>query len=218
LFGAKKPFTAILGGAKVSSKITIIEKLLEQVDHLIIGGGMMFTFIKATGGQVGSSLVEDEHLETALRVLEVAKKNNVQIHLAQDAILADKFANDAHIKEGDSGRIEPGWMGLDIGPETIQVFAEVIRQSKTLLWNGPMGVFEMPNFEKGTKAVALAIAEATQNGAFSLVGGGDSVAAVNQMGLEEKVGYVSTGGGALLEYIEFHDLPGIKAIRGERPL
>ncbi|HOY48218.1 MAG TPA: phosphoglycerate kinase [Flavobacteriales bacterium] len=208
------PVLAIMGGAKVSSKISIIENVLPKVNHLIIGGGMTFTFIKAMGGQIGSSLVEDEQLNLALELLEKAKAMGVQIHLPVDAVIADKFAADANTQTTDVNVIPAGWMGLDIGPKTIAQFSEVIRSCKTILWNGPMGVFEMPAFEKGTREVAMAIVAATEAGSFSLVGGGDSVAAVNQFGIAERVSYVSTGGGALLEYMEGIELPGVAAIRG----
>lgn len=214
LHEAEGPFTAILGGAKVSTKITIIETLMEKVDNLIIGGGMMFTFAKALGGKVGSSLVEEDKLELALEILVKAKEKGVNIYLPVDTFAADAFSNDANIELHAVGEIPEGWMGLDIGPESSKTFAEVIRSSKTLLWNGPMGVFEFNRFESGTKAVAIALAEATREGAFTLVGGGDSVAAVNQFELADQVSYVSTGGGALLEYIEGQELPGVKAIRG----
>lgn len=208
------PVLAIMGGAKVSSKISIIENVLPKVNHLIIGGGMTFTFIKALGGQIGSSLVEDEQLNLALELLDKAKAMGVQIHLPVDAVIADKFAADANTQTTDVNVIPAGWMGLDIGPKTIAQFSEVIRSCKTILWNGPMGVFEMPAFEKGTREVAMAIVAATEAGSFSLVGGGDSVAAVNQFGIAERVSYVSTGGGALLEYMEGIELPGVAAIRG----
>jgi phosphoglycerate kinase len=214
LFDTQKPFTAIMGGAKVSDKILIIENLLNKVDNLIIGGGMTYTFIKARGGQIGSSLVEDDKLELALEIMKKAESKNVKIFLPVDHIVANKFANDAETSQTSIDKTETGWMGLDIGEKTIQLFSGVIENSKTILWNGPMGVFEMPSFAKGTKSIAVAIANATSRGAFSLVGGGDSVAAVTQMGLAEKVSYVSTGGGAMLEYMEGKELPGIKAIRG----
>jgi phosphoglycerate kinase len=208
-----RPLTAIMGGAKVSSKISIIENVLSKVNHLIIGGGMTFTFIKAQGGKTGSSLVEDEQLNLALSLMEKAKSMGVEIHLPVDAVIADKFADDANTKVCAVGEIPDGWMGLDIGPETVKQFAQVIAASGTILWNGPMGVFEMASFEKGTRQVADAIVEATSKGAYSLVGGGDSVAAVNQFGIAKKVSYVSTGGGALLEYMEGIELPGVAAIR-----
>ncbi|MEZ5084371.1 MAG: phosphoglycerate kinase [Bacteroidales bacterium] len=208
-----KPFTAILGGAKVSGKIEIINNLLDRVDNLIIGGGMMFTFIHATGGHVGSSLVEDELLEIALHVIEGAKDRGVNLYLPTDTIIADKFDNDAMRKVSVVDDIPDDWMGLDIGPETIKKFEEIIENSSTILWNGPMGVFEMESFAAGTKAIALAVANATQKGAFSLIGGGDSVAAINTYNLKDKVSYVSTGGGAMLEYIEGKELPGVAAIK-----
>lgn len=209
----EKPLLAIMGGAKVSSKISIIENVLGKVDHLILGGGMTFTFVKALGGEIGSSLVEEDKLDLALELLEKAKNMGVTVHLPVDAVIADKFENDANTKIVATNEIPETWMGLDIGPETIKNFAKVIQESKTILWNGPLGVFEMSSFENGTKAVGNSIAEATANGSFSLVGGGDSVAAVNQFGLADKVSYVSTGGGAMLEYMEGIELPGVKAIR-----
>jgi phosphoglycerate kinase len=208
-----RPLTAIMGGAKVSSKISIIENVLGKVNHLIIGGGMTFTFIKAQGGKTGSSLVEDEQLQLALDLMEKAKSMGVQIHLPVDAVIADKFSNDALTKVCAVTEIPDGWMGLDIGPQTISNFSAVISASGTILWNGPMGVFEMENFAAGTRQVADAIVVATAKGAYSLVGGGDSVAAVNQFGIADKVSYVSTGGGALLEYMEGAVLPGVAAIR-----
>jgi phosphoglycerate kinase len=213
LHAAEKPFTAIIGGAKVSDKILIIENLLERATDIIIGGGMSYTFLKARGGKIGNSLCEDDRLQTALDILEKAKQKNVSIHLPEDSVVADKFAADANTKISVSDAIPDGWMGLDIGPKAVGIFSEVIRKSKTILWNGPMGVFEMEKFQNGTKSVAMVVAEATQNGAFSLVGGGDSVAAVNQFQLADKVSYVSTGGGAMLEYFEGKELPGIKAIK-----
>jgi len=210
----KKPFTAILGGAKVSTKITIIENLLGKVDNLIIGGGMTYTFIKAMGGKVGSSLVEEDFVEMAKKVLATAREKGVNFYLPVDGVNADKFDNEAATSVSAIDQVPEGWMGLDIADKTIAKFSEVIENSKTILWNGPMGVFEMPNFQKGTVEVAKAIARATEKGAFSLVGGGDSVAAINQFNMADKVSYVSTGGGALLEYIEGQVLPGIKAIRG----
>jgi phosphoglycerate kinase len=212
LKNAERPFTAILGGAKVSGKIEIINNLIDKVDNLLIGGGMMFTFIKALGGEVGSSLVEDDLLQLARETSDKAEANNVKIYIPQDAIIASAFANEAEHKESGSTNIPDGWMGLDIGPQAIRAYREVILNSKTILWNGPMGVFEMPNFEVGTKAIAEAVAEATKNGAFSLIGGGDSVAAINKYHLKDKVSYVSTGGGAMLEYIEGKVLPGVAAI------
>jgi phosphoglycerate kinase len=208
----EKPFTAVLGGAKVSGKIEIINHLLDKVDNLIIGGGMMFTFIKAKGGKVGNSMVEDDLIETAKAAMEKAEKLGVNIYIPTDAIIADKFDNDANTKVCKAGEIPDGWMGLDIGPETFNIFNKVIIESSTLLWNGPMGVFEMPNFATGTIEVARAIARATEKGAFSLIGGGDSVAAINKYHLENKVSYVSTGGGAMLEFIEGKVLPGVAAI------
>ena len=208
----KKPVTAIIGGAKVSSKITIIESILDKIDHLIIGGGMAFTFIKAQGGSIGSSLVEDDKQEMALSILKLGKEKNVKIHLPVDAIIADQFSNDAFTKTEAINAIPEGWMGLDVGSKTNTIFREVILNSKTILWNGPVGVFEMENFATGTISLGNAIAEATENGTFSLVGGGDSVAAVKQFNLTEKVSYVSTGGGAMLEMLEGKTLPGIQAI------
>ncbi len=212
LNSGEKPITAIVGGAKVSSKISIIENLFDAVDHIIIGGGMAYTFVKALGGKTGNSLVEDDFLDTAHQILENAKAKNVEIHLPVDTIIADKFDNDASQKECNIYEIPDNWLGLDIGPKTAAQYSDVIHKSKTILWNGPMGVFEMSNFEKGTKDIALAIVEATNNGAFSLVGGGDSVAAVNQFGLAQSVSHVSIGGGAMLEYLEGKALPGIAAI------
>jgi phosphoglycerate kinase len=216
LHESEKPFTAIIGGAKVSDKILIIENLLERATDIIIGGGMAYTFMKARGGKIGNSLCEDDRLDTAMDILEKAKQKNVSIHLPETSTIADKFAEDANTKDCPSDQIPDGWMGLDIGPKAIGVFSEVIRNSKTILWNGPMGVFEMEKFQAGTKAIALAVTEATANGAFSLVGGGDSVAAVNKFGLAEKVSYVSTGGGAMLEYFEGKELPGIAAIKNKQ--
>ncbi len=209
---AEKPFTAIMGGAKVSDKILIIERLMEKVDHLIIGGGMAYTFIKAQGGEIGNSLCEHEKLDLALDILKKAEEKGVHIHLPVDSVNGDKFDKDAATNVTDIRTIEAGWMGLDIGPASATIFADVIRASKTILWNGPMGVFEMPKFENGTRTVANAVAEATGKGAFSLIGGGDSAAAVNQFGLADRVSYVSTGGGALLEYIEGKELPGVKMV------
>lgn len=211
---AEKPLTAIMGGAKVSSKISIITNLIGRVDNIIIGGGMSYTFAKAMGGSVGNSLVEDDFLETAKTILEDAAKKGVKIYLPQDTVAGDAFDNNANKQTCDTSAIPDGWLGLDIGPETEKTYAEVINASKTILWNGPMGVFEMEAFQHGTKAVALSIADATKNGAFSLIGGGDSVAAINKFELADEVSYVSTGGGALLEYMEGKELPGIKAIRG----
>ncbi len=211
---AAKPVTAIIGGSKVSSKITIIENLLTKVDNLLIVGGMAFTFSKALGGHIGSSLCEDEMLETAKTVMSKAKELGVNIVLPTDCVAADKFAADAATQICSDKNVPEGWMGLDLGPDSIKEMVDVIKASKTILWNGPAGVFEFDAFQAGTKAVALAIAEATENGAFSLIGGGDSVAAINKFALADKVSYVSTGGGALLEMIEGKDLPGVKAIRG----
>jgi len=210
---SEKPVTAILGGAKVSSKITVIENILDKIDHLIIGGGMTFTFIKAQGGNVGDSLVEDDKLDLALNILKQAKEKNVEVHLPVDALIADAFSNDANIKTEKIDEIPAGWMGLDVGEATNKNFGEVIAKSKIILWNGPLGVFEMDRFSTGTIALGNAIAKATKNGAFSLVGGGDSVAAVKQFGFENKVSYVSTGGGAMLEMLEGKSLPGIEAIK-----
>ena len=207
-----KPVTAIVGGAKVSSKIIIIENLLDSIDNLIIGGGMVFTFIKALGGKVGNSLVEDDFLATAKEILEKAKAKNVAVFLPEDSVVSTAFNNESEVKIFDTNNIPDGWMGLDIGEKAMAAYSNCIKNSNTILWNGPMGVFEMSNFEKGTKTVAEAIAEATLNGAFSLVGGGDSVAAVNQFNLADKMSHVSTGGGAMLEYLEGKTLPGIAAI------
>ena len=209
-----RPFTAIMGGSKVSSKIEIIENLLTKVDNLIIAGGMTYTFTKALGGKIGNSICEDDKLDLALGLLEKAKANNVKMVLAVDAKIADAFSNDANTKFVNVDEIPDGWEGLDIGPKTEVIFADVIKNSKTILWNGPTGVFEFDNFTSGSRAVANAIVEATKNGAFSLVGGGDSVACVNKFGVADKVSYVSTGGGALLEAIEGLVLPGIAAIKG----
>ncbi len=208
----QKPLVAIVGGAKVSSKITIITKLLDQVDSLIIGGGMAYTFAKALGGHVGNSLIENDFLETALQIMEKAKAKGVRILIPIDTIAADEFSADANTQLCDTNVIPDGWMGLDIGGKAIAAFVDEIRQSKLILWNGPMGVFEMSKFQEGTKAIAYAVAEATRNGAFSLVGGGDSVAAVNLFNLADEVSHVSTGGGAMLEYLEGIQLPGIAAI------
>lgn len=210
---SQKPFTAILGGAKVSTKITIIENLLGKVDNLIIGGGMTYTFIKAMGGKIGNSLVEEELLDTAKSVIAKAKELGVNLILPIDSLNGNAFDNDAERKISAIDNVPDGWMGMDIGEASIKKFTDVIMNSKTILWNGPMGVFEMVNFQKGTVEIAKAIAKSTQAGAFSLVGGGDSVAAINQFNMADQVSYVSTGGGALLEYIEGKELPGIKAIR-----
>jgi phosphoglycerate kinase len=209
----ERPFTAIMGGAKVSDKILLIEKLLDKVDNLIIGGGMAYTFAKAQGGEIGTSLLEADKQALSLELIEKAKAKGVNLILPVDTVIADKFANDADKKDVDSGQIPADWMGLDIGPKSAALFQDVIKNSKTLLWNGPMGVFEMESFEVGTKAVAEAVVAATKNnGAFSLIGGGDSAAAIAKFGFEEEVSYVSTGGGALLEYMEGKELPGVKAI------
>ncbi len=207
-----RPFTAIMGGAKVSDKILLIEQLLTKVDHLIIGGGMAYTFIKAQGGQIGTSICEDDKLELANSLLKKAAEKGVSIHLPVDTLVADAFSNEAHTQVCPTAQSPSDWMGLDIGPKTAENFAAVIQQSKTVLWNGPMGVFEFETFEKGTKAVAFSVVEATKEGAFSLIGGGDSAAAVSKFNLTEQVSYVSTGGGALLEYMEGKELPGVKAI------
>ena len=215
LNNAQHPFTAIMGGAKVSDKILLIENLLNRVDNLIIGGGMTYTFIKAQGGKIGKSLCEEDKLELALRIIEKAKEKNVKLYLPVDSLNADKFENDANTNVTAVDAVPDEWLGLDIAEKTISEFTAVIENSKTILWNGPMGVFEMEKFSKGTTAIAKAIAEATGKGAFSLIGGGDSVAAINKNNLVDKVSYVSTGGGAMLEYMEGKKLPGIVAIRGE---
>lgn len=210
----QRPLTAIIGGAKVSDKILLLERLIDFVDNLLIGGGMAYTFLKAQGGKVGKSLVEEDKLDLALRLLEKAKSKGVKLLLPEDSVIADKFDAAAQSTTANSLAIPDGWMGLDIGEKARKAYADVIRQSKTLLWNGPMGVFEMEKFANGTKAIAEVAAEATKNGAFSLVGGGDSVAAVNQMGLADEISHVSTGGGAMLEFLEGKELPGIKAVKG----
>lgn len=215
LNNAQHPFTAIMGGAKVSDKIMLIENLLNRVDNLIIGGGMTYTFIKAQGGKIGNSLCEEDKLDLALKIIEKAKEKNVKLYLPVDSLNADKFDNEANIKVTAVDAVDDGWLGLDLGEKSITLFSEVISNSKTILWNGPMGVFEMEKFSKGTSEVAKAIADATGKGAFSLIGGGDSVAAINKNKLADKVSYVSTGGGAMLEYMEGKKLPGITAIRGE---
>lgn len=212
LNSSEKPLTAIVGGAKVSSKITIITRLLDKVDHLIIGGGMAYTFIKAQGGEVGNSLVELDFLETANEILEQAKVKGVELLLPTDTVAADEFSNEAHTQVVDIFKIPEGWMGLDIAQQSVKQFEKAILESKLILWNGPMGVFEMEKYQNGTKAIALAVAEATSKGAYSLIGGGDSVAAVNAFHLADKVSHVSTGGGAMLEYLEGKTLPGIAAI------
>lgn len=209
----ERPFTAIMGGAKISDKILLIEKLLDKVDNLIIGGGMSYTFFKALGGEVGASLVESDKLKLAITILELAKEKNVNLCLPTDSIVASEFSNEASIGSSKNTSIPKGWMGLDIGTKAIEDFFAIIKKSKTIMWNGPMGVFEMSNFENGTKLVAQAIVEATENGAYSLIGGGDSAAAINKFNYQDKVSYISTGGGALLEYLEGKDLPGLKAIR-----
>lgn len=209
---SQKPVVAVLGGSKVSSKITIIENILDKIDHMIIGGGMMFTFIKARGGHIGNSIVEDDKLDLALEILKKAKEKNVQIHIPIDVIAADAFDNNANTQTVDADNIPAGWQGLDVGPKTLEEFKPVILNAKTILWNGPLGVFEMEKFAQGTITLGDFIAEATKKGAFSLVGGGDSVAAVKQFGLEDQMSYVSTGGGAMLEMLEGKTLPGIAAI------
>ena len=208
----QRPFTAVLGGAKVSGKIEVIDNMLDKADNIIIGGGMMFTFIKALGGKIGSSMVEEDLIDTAKKAVDKAKQKGIRLLLPVDTVIADKFDNDANIKTSSVDAIPEGWMGLDIGEESIKRFHNILLESKTILWNGPMGVFEMPNFEKGTVKIAEGIVESTQNGAFSLVGGGDSVAAVNKYKMADKVSYVSTGGGAMLEYVEGKTLPGVAAI------
>jgi len=212
LENASQPFTAIMGGAKISDKLLIIEKMLDVVDNLIIGGGMAYTFFKAIGGNVGNSLVEADKLDLAKSLIQKAKSKGVELHLPIDSIIADKFDAAANTSISNNNAIEEGWMGLDIGPQARAVFSRVIENSKTILWNGPMGVFEMEKFEGGTKAIAEAVVHATEKGAFSLIGGGDSAAAVSKFGFEDKVSYVSTGGGALLEYFEGKVLPGVKAL------
>jgi len=212
LHDSQKPFTAIIGGAKVSDKILILENLLEKATDIIIGGGMAYTFMKAEGGNIGNSLCEGDRVQTALDLLKRASEKGVCIHLPADSVIADKFDANANTSASPSNNIPQGWMGLDIGPNACDQFSNVIKKSKTILWNGPMGVFEMEKFQHGTKAIAVAVANATEKGAFSLVGGGDSVAAVNQFGFSDKVSYVSTGGGAMLEYFEGKELPGIAAI------
>ena len=213
LYSSEKPVTAIMGGAKVSDKIQVIENLLDKVDNLVIGGGMTYTFIKARGGEIGNSLCEEDKLDVATELVKKAREKGVNLLLPVDQVLADKFDNEAHTELADIDQGKEGFMGLDIGAKSVDALTEVIMNSKIILWNGPMGVFEMPNFQKGTVSIAQAIAESTAKGAFTLVGGGDSVAAVNKFGLADKVSYVSTGGGAMLEYIEGKVLPGIKAIK-----
>ena len=212
LKNSEKPVVAILGGSKVSSKITVIENILDKVNHMIIGGGMTFTFVKALGGKIGDSICEDDKLELAIEILKQAKEKGVQIHIPVDVVAADAFSNDANTQIVDVNHIPDGWQGLDAGPKSLAIFKQIILDSKTILWNGPMGVFEMENFAKGTISLGEFIAESTEKGAFSLVGGGDSVAAVKQFGLEPKMSYVSTGGGAMLEMLEGRTLPGIAAI------
>ncbi len=212
LKNSEKPVVAILGGSKVSSKITVIENILDKVNHMIIGGGMTFTFIKALGGKIGNSICEDDKLELAIEILKQAKGKGVQIHIPVDVVAADAFSNDANTQIVDVNHIPDGWQGLDAGPKSLAIFRQIILDSKTILWNGPLGVFEMENFAKGTISLGEYIAESTEKGAFSLVGGGDSVAAVKQFGLEPKMSYVSTGGGAMLEMLEGRTLPGIAAI------
>ena len=214
LKNSEKPVTAVLGGSKVSSKITVIENILDKVDHMIIGGGMTFTFVKAQGGKIGDSICEDDKQELALEILRLAKEKGVQIHIPVDVIAADDFSNTANTQVVDVTAIPDGWQGLDAGPKSLENFKKVILESKTILWNGPLGVFEMESFAKGTIALGEFIAESTEKGAFSLVGGGDSVAAVKQFGFEDKMSYVSTGGGAMLEMLEGKVLPGIAAILG----
>lgn len=213
LSNPQRPVTAILGGAKVSSKIGIIEHLLDFVDNMIVAGGMVFTFEKALGGKIGNSLCEDDQMELALRTLAKAKEKGVRISLCKDVVAADKFDNDAKTVICPANDVPDGWMGMDAGPETIKEWSVILKESKSILWNGPAGVFEMPNFAQGTRQVAAILAEVTEKGAFTVVGGGDSVAAVRQLGYADKVSYVSTGGGAMLEYLEGKELPGIKAIR-----
>ncbi|WP_266364289.1 phosphoglycerate kinase [Tellurirhabdus rosea] len=213
LENAERPFTAIMGGAKISDKILIIERLLDKVDNLIIGGGMTYTFVKAQGGQIGKSLLEADKQELALEILEKAKAKGVNIIMPLDNVCADDFSNNANRQVVASGQIPDGWEGLDIGPETVKLFMETVEKSKTILWNGPMGVFEFPNFATGTNAIAKAVVKATEeNGAFSLIGGGDSASAINNAGFGDRVSYVSTGGGALLEYMEGKTLPGVAAL------
>lgn len=212
LENAERPFTAIMGGAKISDKILIVEKLLDKVDNLIIGGGMSYTFFKALGGNIGNSLVENDKLDLAKELIRKAKEKDVDLQLPIDSVAADNFNNEANYKVCNNYQIDDGWMGLDIGPQASVVFSNLIKESKTILWNGPMGVFEMSNFAKGTNTIAEAVVEATKNGGFSLIGGGDSAAAVNSLGYGDQVSYVSTGGGALLEYMEGKTLPGVAAL------
>jgi phosphoglycerate kinase len=212
LKNSEKPVTAVLGGSKVSSKITVIENILDKIDHMIIGGGMTFTFVKALGGKIGDSICEDDKMELALEILKIAKEKGVQIHIPVDVIAADAFSNDANTQVVDVREIPDGWQGLDAGPKSLEAFGKVIMESKTILWNGPLGVFELPAFANGTIILGNYIAKSTANGAFSLVGGGDSVSAVKQFGLEDRMSYVSTGGGAMLEMLEGRTLPGVAAI------
>jgi phosphoglycerate kinase len=212
LHGAEKPVTAIVGGAKVSDKIQLLERLIDSMDNILIGGGMAYTFLSALGGKIGNSLFEPDYVDLALKIMDKAKANNTAIYLPKDNIAADKFAPDAESQEVDSYHIPDGWMGLDIGPKTIEEFSSIIKTSKTILWNGPMGVFEFEKFATGTFSIAKALAEATDAGAFSLIGGGDSASAINKSGLEDRVSFVSTGGGAMLEFLEGKELPGIKAM------
>lgn len=212
LHGAVKPVTAIVGGAKVSDKIQLLERLIDSMDNILIGGGMAYTFLSALGGKIGNSLFEPDYVALALKIMDKAKANNTTIYLPTDNIAADKFAPDANSQEVDSYHIPEGWMGLDIGPKTITQFSDIIKSSKTILWNGPMGVFEFEKFATGTFSIAKALAEATDDGAFSLIGGGDSASAINKSGLEDRVSFVSTGGGAMLEFLEGKELPGIKAM------
>ena len=212
LKNSEKPVTAVLGGSKVSSKITVIENILDKIDHMIIGGGMTFTFVKALGGKIGDSICEDDKMGLALEILKIAKEKGVQIHIPVDVVAANAFSNDAQTQIVDVREIPDGWQGLDAGPKSLEAFQKVIMESKTILWNGPLGVFELPTFANGTISLGNFIAESTANGAFSLVGGGDSVAAVKQFGLEDKMSYVSTGGGAMLEMLEGRILPGVAAI------
>ncbi|MEO0404574.1 MAG: phosphoglycerate kinase, partial [Bacteroidota bacterium] len=214
LNGGESPVTAIVGGAKVSSKIVILEQLINKVDHVLIGGGMAYTFVKAQGGQIGKSLVEDDHLQDALNILKAAEEKGVKIHLPVDTKIADDFSNNANTDIAPTNAIPSDWMGLDIGAETTKNYQNVLEASKTVLWNGPMGVFEMENFAHGTEGIARKLSAITKEGAFTLIGGGDSVAAINQYGLAEEVSYVSTGGGAMLEYLEGKVLPGIEAVKG----
>jgi phosphoglycerate kinase len=216
LYEAKAPFTAIIGGAKVSTKISIIKNLINKVDNLIIGGGMAFTFIKALGGEVGGSLVENDRIDDVKEMVQEMMLKGVNLFIPTDAIIADGFSDEANFKESHADNIKGDWMGLDIGKKTCRRFAEIINKSETILWNGPMGVFELPNFKQGTKAIAIAVASATISGSYSLVGGGDSVAAINQYNLADQISYVSTGGGAMLEYIEGKELPGVAAIMADK--